>query len=118
MHLIALRLALAGCTAHSPTATTHSFRRRLMQKLHRGRVALVRLQILRPTRFRFEPGSNPISTTVTILNKILFGLLKFYFTLNTGRKTTSYTFFQLSTWYHFVAVTWSSYIPCTKDSRN
>jgi hypothetical protein len=71
-------------------------------------------QILLPTQFRPEPGSknsnwdiNPISTTVTILNKILFGLLKFYFTLNNGR-----------TWYHFVPVTLSSYIPCTKDSRN
>ena len=48
----------------------------------------VRFQILRPIRFLPEPGSNPISTTVTMLNKILFGLLKFYFTLNTGRKKT------------------------------
>ena len=53
-------------------------------------------QILLPTQFRPEPWSknsnwniNPISTIVTILNKILFGLLKFYFTLNTRRKTTS-----------------------------
>ena len=59
-------------------------------------VALSWFQILRPTRFRPEPGSNPISTTVTMLNKTLFGLLKFYFTSNTGRKKTSYTFFQLS----------------------
>ena len=37
-----------------------------------------------------EPGSNLITTTVTMLNKILFGLLKFYFTLNTGRKKFLY----------------------------
>ena len=58
-----------------------------------GRVAFISVSFLRPTRFRPEPGSNPISTTVTMLNRILFGLLKFYFTLNTGRKKTSYTFF-------------------------
>ena len=55
-------------------------------------LVIFRFYVLGPTRFRPEPGSNPISTTVTMLNKILFGLLKFYFTLNTGRKTTSYTF--------------------------
>ena len=42
---------------------------------------------------------------MTILNKLLFSLLKFYFTLNTRRKTTPYTLLQLSTWYHFVPVT-------------
>ena len=68
-------------------------------------LVIFRFYVLGPTRFRPEPGSNPISTTVTMLNKILFGLLKFYFTSNNGRKKTSYTFFQLSTWYHFVAVT-------------
>jgi len=41
----------------------------------------ISVSLLRPTQFRPEPGSNPITTTVTVLNKILFGLLKFYFTL-------------------------------------
>ena len=36
-----------------------------------------------------------------MLNKILFGLLKFYFTLNTGRKKTSYTFFNFFTLLYF-----------------
>ena len=66
----------------------------------------VSFQILRRSQFRHVPGSKHSKTflleilrlfskfrdDMTILNKILFGLLKFYFTLNTGRKTTSYTF--------------------------
>ena len=53
-------------------------------------LVIFRFYVLGPTRFRPEPGSNLISTTVTMLNKILFGLLKFYFTLNTGRKKFLY----------------------------
>ena len=49
-------------------------------------LVIFRFYVLGPTRFRPEPGSNPISTTVTMLNKILFGLLKFYFTLKTDVK--------------------------------
>lgn len=55
-------------------------------------LVIFRFYVLGPTRFRPEPGSNPISTTVTMLNKILFGLLKFYFTLNNDVKQPSTSF--------------------------
>ena len=107
---IALRLTHAGCAAHWATATRHSLH---FEDCSQDSTACscwqgllsIWVSFLRPMQICPEPGSNLITTTVTMLNKILFGLLKFYFTSNTGRKTTSYTFLQLSIWYHFVAVT-------------
>ena len=113
--IIALRLALAGCAAHSPTSRIRTSMQLDGLAAAAGRVALLahlsdstsgfRFYVLGPLHdFVLNLGPILISTTVTMLNKILFGLLKFYFTLNNGRKTTFYIFFNFP-WYHFVAVT-------------
>ena len=78
----------------------------------------VSFQILRRSQFRHVPGSKH---SKRFFSKSFDSSRNFETTwpystrscsvswsstfLNTGRKTTSYTFFHLSTWYHFVAVT-------------
>ena len=133
LYLIALRLALAVCAAHSPTATLDA-REAAWDSTHwQGCFSSVSGQLSDSTSYTISSCTwvqafetflleifrlfSKFRDDMTILNKILFRLLKFYFTWNTGRKTTSYTF---STFHmvSFCCSHMSGYIPCTKDSRN
>ena len=124
LYLIALRLSPAGCSAHSPTAYLTYAKQHETWRTGSctGRVAFgqvqVSFQILRRTKFCHVPGSKH---SKRFFSKSFDSSRNFETTwpystrscsvswsstfLNTGRKTTSYTFFHLSTWYHFVAVT-------------